>query len=190
MSGDFSPEQKRYLEGFTSGLQIARAGRGLGGGKPAAQLPSGPDAEHIAAQDRTVAAGGKLSDQEKFKREQHPFDAYDRLKAQAAANEAPKPPDNFRWRYYGLFYVAPNQASYMCRLRMPNGILKHWQLAGLADLAEDFGGGYSHVTTRANIQIREIEPRNAVNVVEGVTDLGLCSRGSGADNIRNVTGTP
>ena len=30
MSGDFSPEQKRYLEGFTSGLQIARAGRGLG----------------------------------------------------------------------------------------------------------------------------------------------------------------
>ncbi len=33
MSGDFSPEQKRYLEGFLSGLQIARAGRGLPGGK-------------------------------------------------------------------------------------------------------------------------------------------------------------
>jgi ferredoxin-nitrite reductase len=27
-------------------------------------------------------------------------------------------------------------------------------------------------------------------MVEGVQDLGLCSRGSGADNIRNVTGTP
>ena len=90
MSGDFSPEQKRYLEGFTSGLQIARAGRGLGG-KPAVQVPSGPDAEHIAAQDRTVAAGGKLNDQEKFKREQHPFDAYGRLKEQAATNTPPKP---------------------------------------------------------------------------------------------------
>ena len=120
MSGDFSPEQKRYLEGFTSGLQIARAGRGLGGGKPAAPVPSGPDAEHIAAQDRTVAAGGKLNDQEKFKREQHPFDAYGRLKEQAANNAPPKPADNFRWRYYGLFYVAPAQDSYMCRLRLPN----------------------------------------------------------------------
>ena len=157
MSGDFSPEQKRYLEGFTSGLQIARAGRGLGGGKPAAPVPSGPDAEHLLAQDQTVARGGKLNEQEKIKREQHPFDAYSRLKEQAAANEFPKPADTFRWKYYGLFYVAPAQNSYMCRLRMPNGILKHWQLSGLADLAERYGGGYSHVTTRANLQIREIE---------------------------------
>jgi ferredoxin-nitrite reductase len=78
----------------------------------------------------------------------------------------------------------------MCRLRMPNGILKHWQLAGLADLAERYGGGYSHVTTRANLQIREVEPKNAVAMVEAIQDLGLCSRGSGADNIRNVTGSP
>ena len=120
----------------------------------------------------------------------HPFDAYDRLKEQARKNEAPKPADNFRWRYYGLFYVAPAQTSYMCRLRIPNGILKHWQLSGLADLAEQFAGGYAHVTTRANLQMREIEPKNAVNIVEAIQDLGLCSRGSGADNIRNVTGTP
>ena len=78
----------------------------------------------------------------------------------------------------------------MCRLRIPNGILKHWQFAGVADLAERYGGGYAHVTTRANLQIREIEPKNAVAMVEGIQDLGLCSRGSGADNIRNVTGTP
>jgi energy-coupling factor transporter ATP-binding protein EcfA2 len=159
MSGDFSPEQKRYLEGFTSGLQIARAGRGLSGGKPAAPAPTGPDAEHLLAQDRTVAAGGKLSEQEKIKREQHPFDAYSRLKEQADKNEFPKPADTFRWKYYGLFYVSPAQNSYMCRLRMPNGILKHWQLSGLADLAERFGGGYSHVTTRANLQIRDIEAK-------------------------------
>src|SRR5437016_6886070 len=190
MSGDFSPEQKRYLEGFTSGLQIARAGRGLGGGKPAAQIPTGPDAEHIAAQDRTVAAGGKLSDPEKFKREQHPFDAYGRLKEQAAKNEPPKPDDNFRWRFLGLFYCAPAQKAYMCRMRIPNGIVKHWQFAGLADLAERCAGGYTHVTTRANLQMREVEPKNAVAMVEAILDLGLCSRGSGADNIRNVTGTP
>src|SRR5262245_7558410 len=188
MSGDFSPEQKRYLEGFVSGLSAARAARG---GAPAAKpAPTGPDAIHFEAQERVIAAGGKLADQEKFKREQHPFDAYDRLKEQARNNEPPKPADNFRWRFYGLFYVAPAQSSYMCRLRIPNGILTHWQFAGLADIAERHAGPYAHVTTRANLQLREIEPKNAVNVIEAIQDLGLCSRGAGDDNIRNVTGTP
>src|SRR5271167_2445125 len=197
MSNEFSPEQKRYLEGFVSGLQAARVARGLQTGNGAAAIPGsggaepvGPDAAAIKAQDRFVAAGQKLSEPEKFKRELHPFDGYERLKAQAAANEPPKPADNFRWRFYGLFYVAPAQNSYMCRLRIPNGFLKHWQFAGLAGLAERYGGGYAHVTTRANLQMRDIEPKNAINMVEGIQDLGLCSRGSGADNIRNVTGTP
>jgi ferredoxin-nitrite reductase len=191
MSGDFSPEQKRYLEGFVAGLQIAKAGRVQGGiPSPAPAEASGPDVAHLRAQDRVLKAGGKLSEQEKFKRELHPFDGYERLKAQAANNEYPKPADNFRWRFFGLFYVAPNQNSYMCRLRMPNGILAHWQFAGVADLAERYGGGYAHVTTRANLQVREIEAKHAVAIIEAVQDLGLCSRGSGADNIRNVTGSP
>ena len=192
MSGDFTPDQKRYLEGFVSGLQAARAARGLApvGGAPSSPRHAGPDAAHLAAQDRQIAAGGKLAEQEKFKREEHPFDAYSRLKDQAAANTPPNPADTFRWRYHGLFYVAPAQNSYMCRLRMPNGILTHRQFAGVADLAERFGGGYAHVTTRANLQIREIDPKHAVAIVEGIQDLGLSSRGAGADNIRNVTGTP
>ena len=186
MSNDFTLDQKRYLEGFVSGLSATRALRAT----PQPSKPVGPDAIHIEAQDSTVAAGGKLCDQEKFKREENPLDAYPRLVKQAESNEAPKPADNFRWRYYGLFYVAPAQNSYMCRLRIPNGALTHWQFAGLADLAENYGGGYLHVTTRANIQIREVEPKNAVAMIEGVQDLGLWTKGSGADNIRNVTGTP
>jgi ferredoxin-nitrite reductase len=195
-TGDFDSEQKRYLEGFAAGLQIAKTAKGLAAsgaalaGALAAPEPTGPEAAALKAQNKVLASGGKLSDPEKFKREQHPFDTYDRLKDHAAKGEYPKPADNFRWRFFGLFYVAPNQNSYMCRLRMPNGILKATQLAGLADLAERYGGGYSHVTTRANLQIREITAENAVNMIEAIQDLGLCSRGSGADNIRNVTGTP
>jgi ferredoxin-nitrite reductase len=190
LSVEFTDEQKRYLEGFTTGLQISKVGRGLGGGAKANADPVGPEAAHIKAQDQVLATGKKLVDQEKFKREEHPFDAYPRLKQQARTNAPPSPADNFRWRYYGLFYVAPAQDSYMCRLRIPNGILKHWQLAGLADLAERLCGPFCHVTTRANLQVREIPPKNAVALIEGIQDLGLCSRGSGADNIRNVTGTP
>ena len=185
MGQEFSADQKRYLEGFASGLQVGRGNRPA----PAAQAtPTGPDREHLAAMARAEAAGKKLVDQEKWKRDEHPFDAYPRLKDQASRNEYPKPADNFRWRYYGLFYLAPAQPFYMARLRIPNGIMTHWQFAGLADVAEAFGGGYMHVTTRANIQIREIEAKNATNLVEAVQDLGLNSRGSGADNIRNVTG--
>lgn len=191
LSVDFTDEQKRYLEGFTTGLQISRVGRGLGGGADKASAePAGPDAVHIKAQDKVIASGKKLADQEKFKRDEHPFDAYPRLRQQAHDNAPPSAADNFRWRYYGIFYVAPTQDSYMCRLRIPNGIMKHWQLSGLADLADDLCGPYSHATTRANLQLREIPPKNAIKLIEGIQDLGLCSRGSGADNIRNVTGTP
>jgi len=189
-AGDFDAAQKRYLEGFVAGLQIAKSARNVATANSATPEPVGPDAAALKAQNRVIASGGKLSDPEKFKREEHPFDAYDRLKAQCIKNEYPKPPDNFRWRYYGLFYVAPNQNSYMCRLRIPNGILRATQLFGLADLAERYGAGYAHVTTRANLQFREIESKNAIAMLEALQDLGLCSRGSGADNIRNVTGTP
>src|SRR5215472_1879475 len=93
MAGDFEPEQKRYLEGFVAGLQIARTTSGMGarsgGGSAVASSgpePTGPDAAHWRAQDRVTKSGGKLSDQEKFKRELHPFDGYEKLKAQAATN--------------------------------------------------------------------------------------------------------
>src|ERR1700692_666850 len=197
MSGDFEPEQKRYLEGFMAGLQIAKTSRSAtGNGAAATQAnavaaePVGPDAAALPAQDHTIKAGGKLSDPEKFKRELHPFDGYEKLKDQAAKNEAPKADDNFRWRFFGLFYCAPTQKSYMCRLRIPNGILSHWQFSGVGDLAERYAGGYAHVTTRANLQMREGEVKNPVDRVEASQELGLISRGAGADNTRNVTGTP
>ncbi len=168
----------------------AQALKGLGRvvPQPKAAGHEGPDKAHLEAQDRTTEAGKKLVDQEKWKREEHPFDAYARFKAQAAAGTYPKPDDNFRWRYHGLFYVSPAQNSYMCRLRIPNGILSHWQFAGLADIADAHAGPYAHVTTRANLQLREITAENAPHVIEKIAELGLTSKGSGADNIRNVTG--
>jgi ferredoxin-nitrite reductase len=195
MSGDFEPEQKRYLEGFMLGMQIAKTARsanaaGVENSAAADPEPIGPEAAAWRAQERVIKCGGKLSDPEKFKRELNPLDGYEKLKGQAEKNEAPKADDNFRWRFFGIFYLAPTHTNYMCRLRIPNGILTHWQLTGLAALTEQYAGGYSHVTTRANLQMRDIEPKSAVAMIEGIQDLGLCSRGSGADNIRNVTGTP
>lgn len=189
MGQEFSPEQKRFLEGFASGVQVARVSRGVAPGAPVVAAPSGPDAAHLAAMARTEAAGRKLADPEKWKRAEHPFDAYGRFKKQARSGAYPKPEDNFRWRYHGLFYVAPAQDSYMCRMRLPNGIMTAAQMAGVATIADSLAGGYAHVTTRANLQIREIKAADAPDVVERLVELGITSRGSGADNIRNVTGS-
>ncbi|MDC7784846.1 NirA family protein [Rhodoplanes sp. TEM] len=187
---DFSAEQKRYLEGMAAGMAVMKSVAAPAGAATPSAPPSGPDAIHLAAQDKALAAGQKLVDQEKWKRAEHPFDAYGRMKREADAGKAPTPPDNFRWRYHGLFWVAPTQTSFMARLRIPNGILNHWQFAGVADLADRHGGGYAHVTTRANLQIREIAPESAGPFLEALSDLGLTGRGAGADNIRNVTGSP
>jgi ferredoxin-nitrite reductase len=188
----FTDEQKRYLEGFVSGVQTSRVAAGLkplsGVGASAAE-PVGPDAVHLKAMARTEATGKKLSNEEKAKRDDNPLDAYQRLKTEAEAGHFPKGVDNFRWRYHGLFYVAPAQNAFMCRLRIPNGILSHWQFAAVADLADQYGGGYSHVTTRANLQIRDIKAENGAVLVEGLAEIGLTPKGSGADNIRNVTGS-
>ena len=208
-SSDFTPEQKRYLEGYVSGIQAARTARGLlpigngtgqakgnGNGAGVTALPAppakptGPDTPHLIAQDNAVARGGKLVAEETAKREEHPFDMYSRMKQAAREGKFPKGVDIFRWKFHGLFYVAPAQDSFMCRLRIPNGILSAWQFRGVADLAERYGGGYTDVTTRANLQIREIEAEGGIPVVEGLQALGLTARGSGADNIRNVTGSP
>src|SRR5689334_8467908 len=150
---DFTDEQKRWLEGFTSGLAARKTAPPA---VAAATAPTGPDALQLAAQARTVAAGGKLVAEEKAKRERHPLDRWDEVVDRAEGGRFPKGVDVFLTKYHGLFYVAPAQDSFMCRLRMPNGILDARQMRGLADAAERLGGGYADVTTRANLQIREI----------------------------------
>ena len=124
------------------------------------------------------------------KRQGHPLDMWDEIVANGAAGRFPTGLDVFRHKFFGLFYAAPAQDSFMCRLRMPNGSLDAHQLRGIADIAEQYGGGYADVTTRANLQIREIAAGDAVAVLMALQDLGLTSRGSGADNIRNITGSP
>ncbi|MGC4032361.1 MAG: NirA family protein [Tepidisphaeraceae bacterium] len=200
---DFTNEQKQYLAGFAvgSGLTAAlpRSTFAATLGLSAAEMPNGGRAPHgdgspvaaeqicYDAQAATQAAGKKLTNEEAAKRKRFPLDQWDDIKAHAARNEPPKGTDVLAFKYFGIFWVAPAQTSYMARLRFAGGILPSYQLRGLADLADSLGGGFTDVTTRANLQIREIKPSDTVNFLEAITDLGVIARGSGADNIRNVT---
>jgi ferredoxin-nitrite reductase len=182
---DFSEEQKRYLDGLGRGVAAARAAQGTGAGAPA-----GPDGIHHAAQNRFLAAGKTLVKEEDAKRARHGLDMWDVITANASKGEFPKGTDVFLYKFHGLFHVAPAQDSFMLRLRLPNGIIDAARLHTVADLADEHGGGYAHVTTRANLQIREIGPRAPLAILERLAEAGLTSRGAGADNIRNITGGP
>jgi ferredoxin-nitrite reductase len=199
---DFTEQQKRYLEGFAVGSGLTQTvptfaatlalpaqpkPRDAGGG---AEIPIGPDALQRAAQDRFIADGKKLCPEEQAKRKIFGLDFWDQMTAHAAEGKFPKGTDVLLFKFQGMFYVAPAQDSFMCRLRIPGGIMSSAQLRGVADLAENYGGKFADVTTRANLQIRQIGPKDTINVLEGLHDLGIINRGAGADNIRNVTASP
>ena len=80
----------------------------------------------------------------------------------------PRADDIFRFKFHGLFYVAPAQDSFMLRLRVPGGILTAHQMRGLAEMAEEWGSGRADITTRANLQIREFQPKDIVRVLNKV----------------------
>ena len=150
----------------------------------------GPDSLLYFAQNQALSEGKTLTPEECVKRDKHPLDRWDEIVQRSRSAQYPAGTDIFITKYFGLFYVAPAQDSFMCRLRIPNGILMSWQARGLAQASMRLGGGYLDVTTRANLQIRNIEASSAVDMLFTIQSLGLTSRGAGADNIRNITGSP
>lgn len=192
--GSFTPVQREYLDGLMAGIAQRRLMPfvGLVDGRFTAEAASGVANLATPPPEETLH-GFPLSEvtkQELWKRELHGLDAWDRLLEHAEQNKLPDDADTFRFRFLGLFHVSPAQKSLMLRCRIPAGELTAAQLRGLAEMAESWGNGKSAITTRSNLQIREIEPRNAIHVLTKLSALGLTARGSGVDNVRNITASP
>jgi len=192
----FSPSQKEYLQGFMAGVaasgQFPFTGHTASGQLTALSAHSATGNLSAPPAEDTVF-GTPVSDlckEERWKHDEDPLDAWERLIAHADADKFPDAENTYRFKTFGLFYVAPAQDSFMIRLRVPACQITAHQFRGLADLATDLGGGYADLTTRGNLQIREFKPRDLIKVLTRVQDLGLTSRGSGADNIRNITASP
>jgi ferredoxin-nitrite reductase len=168
-------EQQEYLEGFFAGL----AARGL----KFSDLESAPASAPPGSR-------GDLIFEERVKRELHPLDAYPQLLENAEHNRAPDKEDVFRFKWNGLFFLTPNKEAFMARLRIPGGVLKTYQLREIARVAQERTTGYVQITTRANIQIRLILPKDAPEILRRIQSIGLHTRGAGADNIRNLTASP
>ncbi|HEY2330057.1 MAG TPA: NirA family protein, partial [Verrucomicrobiae bacterium] len=136
----FTPEQKEYLSGLFAG--VAARGKSFSNVEPA---PNNDD----------------LILEERIKRELHPLDAYGQIIENAISNKAPDKEEIFRFKWNGLFFLTPVKDAFMARLRIPGGVVTTHQLRELARIAQQLTSGYVQITTRANFQMRLIQPKDA-----------------------------
>lgn len=170
-----SEDQRQYLAGLFAGL--------------AAQGVMFSDVESAPVVEKKVSLDDLIFE-ERVKRELHPLDAYDQIFENALSNKTPDKEEVFRFKWNGLFFLSPNKEAFMARLRIPGGVLKTFQLRELANIAKELTSGYVQITTRANFQMRLIQPKDCPAFLQRVQNIGLHTRGSGADNIRNLTVNP
>jgi ferredoxin-nitrite reductase len=176
VNGDpLNDEQRHYLTGFFAG--VAARGLRFSDVQPAPAVENKPVLDDLIFEERV-------------KRELHPLDAYPQLLENAALNKPPDKEDLFRFKWNGLFYLTPNKEAFMARLRIPGGVVKTFQLTEIARIARELTSGYIQITTRANFQLRLIQPKDAPEVLRRIQSVGLHTRGAGADNIRNLTANP
>jgi sulfite reductase beta subunit-like hemoprotein len=99
--------------------------------------------------------------------------------------EAISEEDRYRLKTQGV--CAQRQVGvFMLRIRVPGGKATPAQIRGVADLANDFGDRSVHVTTRGGLEIHHVRIEDVPAVWAGLRDVGLTTKGSCGDTIRNV----
>src|SRR5258708_32397062 len=76
----------------------------------------------LAAPAEAACHGTPLRDlckEERWKYDENPLDAWERLLRHADEDKFPDPENTYRFKFHGLFYAAPAQDSFMLRLRVP-----------------------------------------------------------------------
>src|SRR5438876_241126 len=90
---------------------------------------------------------------------------------------------------YGLYYQL-DRTSHMQRIKIPGGMLTAEQMEAMAEVADRYGRGIGHVTTRQDIQIHWVPIAGIIDLYERLLAAGITTRGACADSVRNVTACP
>jgi len=100
------------------------------------------------------------------------------------------PADFWAYRVPMGVYEQRTDGRFMVRVRIPAGLALGEQLDKIAGLSARFGNGVLHVTTRQDIQIHDVGIEDTPDVLEGLLESGLSSRGGGGNTVRNVSACP
>ncbi len=75
----------------------------------------------------------------------------------------------------------------MVRCKIPGGLLTAPQLEQFARVADEFGGGRGHLTTRQNLQYHFVPLARVADLMHMLADAGLTNREACYNTVRNVT---
>jgi sulfite reductase beta subunit-like hemoprotein len=78
----------------------------------------------------------------------------------------------------------------MVRTKVPGGTVTSAQMLALAEIAEDFGGGKAHLTTRQNVQYHFVPLARVPDLLHRLADFRLTTREACYNTVRNVTACP
>ncbi|MBS1858181.1 MAG: nitrite/sulfite reductase [Acidobacteria bacterium] len=78
----------------------------------------------------------------------------------------------------------------MVRCKIPGGLFTARQAEQLGRIADEFGGGRGHITTRQNMQYHFVPLAQVPDVMHLLADVGLTNREACYNTVRNVTACP
>jgi sulfite reductase beta subunit-like hemoprotein len=78
----------------------------------------------------------------------------------------------------------------MVRCKIPTGMLTVPQTEQMAHIADEFGGGKCHLTTRQNMQYHFVPLARVADLMHLLADVGLTNREACYNTVRNVTTCP
>lgn len=79
---------------------------------------------------------------------------------------------------------------HMVRTKVPGGMVTVEQMHRLAQVADEFGGGRAHLTTRQNVQYHFVPLKLVPDVLHKLADVRLTTREACYNTVRNVTACP
>jgi sulfite reductase beta subunit-like hemoprotein len=79
---------------------------------------------------------------------------------------------------------------HMVRTKVPGGAVTSVQMHQLAQIADEFGGGRAHLTTRQNVQYHFVPLRSVPALLHKLADVRLTTREACYNTVRNVTACP
>ncbi len=95
-----------------------------------------------------------------------------------------------RLKWCGLFLRNPTPGFFMIRVRIPGGRTNASQISALAEIAAMHGNRLLDITTRQQIQLRQIRIEEVLTIFSKMLEVGLTSMQTGMDNVRNIMTCP
>jgi len=88
---------------------------------------------------------------------------------------------------HGIYSERFQSQLFMVRVKVPSGVLTPDQLIRLAELAESFSIGSTHISTRQNFQLHWISLDQVPELLRRLAEVGLTTREACGNTVRNIT---